>query len=78
MTSSRTSGSLRSDLDTSKYFSSEITPRSFPITSASMAITATWPVKALVEATPISGPTWMYVPESVALEIDEPTTLQIP
>ena len=31
-----------------------------------------------MEATPISGPAWVYIPESVSLEIDDPTTLQIP
>ena len=41
-------------------------------------MTVTCPVKALVEATPISGPTWMYAPESVARAMDEPTTLQMP
>ena len=35
-------------------------------------------VNALVEATPISGPACVYIPASVNLAIDEPTTLHIP
>ena len=35
-------------------------------------------VKALVDATPISGPAWVYAPESAARAIELPTTLQIP
>src|SRR6476620_9544074 len=35
-------------------------------------------VKALVDATPISGPAWVYAPAFVSLEIEEPTTLQTP
>ena len=35
-------------------------------------------VNALVEATPISGPACVYMPASVNLAIDEPTTLHIP
>ena len=38
----------------------------------------TWPVKALVEATPISGPTWRQVPLWVARAMLEPITLQMP
>jgi hypothetical protein len=40
--------------------------------------TATWPVKALVLATPISGPTRRYTPASVSRAIVEPTTLMTP
>jgi hypothetical protein len=35
-------------------------------------------VKDLVDATPTSGPAWEYMPESVSLGIDAPTTLDIP
>ncbi len=35
-------------------------------------------VKALVDATPISGPAWVYEPAWVARAMDDPTTLQIP
>ena len=35
-------------------------------------------VKALVEATAISGPEWMYTPPSDSRGIVEPTTLQMP
>ena len=57
---------------------SSTVPRICPTQRASSISTVTWPVKALVEATPISGPTWMYVPESVFLGIEAPTTLQMP
>ena len=42
---------------TSRYFSSAILPFSFASVSASMVSTVTCPVNALVDATPISGPT---------------------
>mgnify|MGYP007054274522 CR=1 FL=1 len=51
---------------------------SFATAKANIISTVTCPVKALVEATPISGPTWIYEPESVARAIEEPITLQIP
>ena len=35
-------------------------------------------VNAFVDATPISGPAWVYVPPEVVLVIEDPTTLQIP
>jgi hypothetical protein len=35
-------------------------------------------VNAFVEATPISGPAWVYDPACVALAMDDPTTLQTP
>lgn len=57
---------------------SSTVPRICPTQRASSISTVTCPVKALVEATPISGPTWMYVPESVFLGIEAPTTLQMP
>ena len=44
----------------------------------SISIIKDWHVKALVDATPISGPAWIYTPESVSLEILDPTTLHIP
>ena len=34
-------------------------------------------VKALVDATPISGPAWVKAPLSTSLAIDDPTTLHI-
>ena len=40
--------------------------------------TVTCAVNAFVDATPISGPAWVYEPASVILEIEDPTTLQIP
>ena len=49
-----------------------------PTSTASISITTAWHVKALVEATPISGPACIYIPESVSLEIVDPTTLQTP
>ena len=45
---------------------------------AIIANTVTCAVKALVEATPISGPAWVYAPAWLARGIDAPTTLQIP
>ena len=57
---------------------SSTVPRICPTQRASSISTVTCPVKALVEATPISGPTWMYDPESVFLGIEAPTTLQMP
>src|SRR5574344_1754260 len=57
---------------------SSTVPRICPTQRASSISTVTCPVKALVEATPISGPTWMYFPESVFLGIEAPTTLQMP
>ena len=35
-------------------------------------------VKAFVDATPISGPAWVYAPAWVSLAIDDPTTLHTP
>ena len=46
--------------------------------SASMNSTITWAVNALVDATPTSGPAWVYMPQSVSRAIVEPTTLQMP
>ena len=40
--------------------------------------TVTCPVKALVEATPISGPVCRYTPASVSLAMVEPTTFTTP
>ncbi len=48
---------------------------SFNVNSAK---TANWVVRALVEATPISGPAWLYTPASVSLEMELPTTLTTP
>ena len=45
---------------------------------ASIVSTVTCPVNALVDATPISGPTWMYEPVCVARGMDEPIALQMP
>ncbi len=53
-------------------------PRALPKAIATRARTITWEVKAFVEATPISGPAWMYTPASVSLAIVEPTTLTMP
>ena len=41
------------------YSSWEIVPRALAKASVNMANTVTCPVNAFVEATPISGPTWM-------------------
>ena len=49
-----------------------------PSSIASIVRTATWPVNAFVLATPISGPACRYIPASVVLAIDEPTTLTMP
>ena len=38
----------------------------------------TWLVNAFVEATPISGPAWMYTPPSDSRAIVEPTTFTTP
>jgi hypothetical protein len=35
-------------------------------------------VNAFVDATPISGPAWVYAPVCVSLAIEEPTTLHTP
>ena len=40
--------------------------------------TATCPVNAFVDATPISGPTWMYVPACVARAMLEPMAFTTP
>ena len=37
-----------------------------------------WQLNAFVDATPISEPACVYIPEWVSLAIDDPTTLQIP
>ncbi len=49
-----------------------------PRCTASRASTTSWLVKALVEATPISGPAWRYTPCPHSRAIVEPTTLQMP
>ena len=49
-----------------------------PRASAIIVSTTTCPVKALVEATPISGPTCMYVPVSDSLAIELPTPFTMP
>ena len=46
--------------------------------SAIIVSTATWPVKALVLATPISGPTRRYTPASVSRAMVLPTTFTAP
>src|SRR3989338_7581941 len=46
--------------------------------SVSKDNTASWETNAFVEATPISGPAWLYTPASVSRAIDEPTTLTKP
>ena len=53
-------------------------PFAFPSLRAIKVKTVIWVVNALVEATPISGPAWVYAPEWVSLEIEDPTTLQTP
>lgn len=68
----------RGQSDARNTMASSTVPRICPTQRASSISTVTCPVKALVEATPISGPTWMYVPESVFLGIEAPTTLQMP
>ena len=45
---------------------------------ASSAAASTWPRNALVDATPISGPTRKYTPASVSRAIVEPTTFTRP
>jgi hypothetical protein len=51
----------------------QTTHRRWPSMTAIMVSTSTWPVKALVDATPISGPTCKYTPASVARAMLEPT-----
>ena len=55
-----------------------IVPFLLPIIIAIRVKIVTWAVNAFVEATPISGPACVYDPQSVSLEIELPTTLQIP
>ena len=57
---------------------SSIVPLTLATAIASIVSTATWPVKAFVEATPISGPTCIYVPACVALAMLEPMAFTIP
>ncbi len=49
-----------------------------PRSRASRVRMVSWEMKILVEATPISGPAWLYMPASVSLEMELPTTLTIP
>jgi hypothetical protein len=46
--------------------------------AASAAITASWQVKALVEATPISGPAWVDRSRSTSRAIELVGTLMMP
>ena len=46
--------------------------------NAKRVSTVTWAVNALVEATPISGPAWVYAPACVKRGMLLPTTLQMP
>ncbi|MPN50000.1 hypothetical protein SDC9_197625 [bioreactor metagenome] len=72
------SGITASSATISSYSAVETVCFSLPKLRASMVSTVSCPVKALVEATPISGPTCMYVPVSVVLAMEEPTALTIP
>ena len=69
---------LFSPLTTFRYSSRLMVPFASPSARANIVSTVTCPVKAFVDATPISGPTCMYVPVSVARGIDEPMALQMP
>ena len=55
-----------------------ISPFLYAISNDINASTLTCVVNAFVEATPISGPAWVYIPASVNLGIEDPTTLHIP
>ena len=57
---------------------SSIVPRARPSPSASAAIVASWQVKALVEATPISGPARVGAAASVSRAMLESGTLTTP
>mmetsp|Transcript_58035 Transcript_58035/g.138153 ORF Transcript_58035/g.138153 Transcript_58035/m.138153 type:complete len:265 (-) Transcript_58035:886-1680(-) len=61
----------------SRYCLSEMV-RPCAILSESIASTSTCAVKALVDATPISGPACRWIPASVSRAIVEPTVLTIP
>ena len=56
----------RGQSDARNTMASSTVPRICPTQRASSISTVTCPVKALVEATPISGPTWMYVPVRIS------------
>ena len=77
-TSSILPGMACSSFTTCRYVSLFIVPFSLAKAKANMESTVTCPVKAFVDATPISGPTWMYDPVSVARGMLEPMALHIP
>ena len=56
MTSAVLAGTSRRAAVSFAAFSASIVPRATPISIASAARTVSWVVKALVDATPISGP----------------------
>ena len=60
------------------YSESAIVAFSLASFKAIKVSTVIWVVKAFVEATPISGPAWVYAPACVSRAIDEPTTLHTP
>src|SRR5262252_5213086 len=57
--------------------SEESTPRVSPRCMASKRRAVSCDVKALVEATPISGPAWVMMEPAASRVIIEPTTLQM-
>ena len=61
-----------------RYSLEEIIPLDLASLTAIRYKTVIWVVKAFVEATPISGPAWVYDPALTSLLIEEPTTLHIP
>ena len=70
MVSNSTRCLLKSELD--------MVPFAFANRNAMSVKTVICVVNALVEATPISGPAWVYAPAWDSLEMEEPTTLQTP
>ena len=56
---------------------SEMVPRTWPSLSASRKSAVSWAVKALVEATPISGPALVVMVPWASREMAAPTTLQM-
>jgi len=52
-------------------------PRACAADTAKAHSAASWPVKALVEATPISGPVWMATDQDAMRSIDDPALLRM-
>ena len=68
-------GASNSALTSSASVDASILPRCTPAVTARASSAATWAVKALVEATPISGPAWVGHRAPASRAIDEEWTL---